>query len=265
MLSNKQVCSCHPHLLFFLFSIFFWPYFHLYSFAEDFIEKRGCCRENYKHNHHDSATVVLQPTSKACADMCNTDSKCTAFEARFKKEIGYKCELHTADINSASRKTKSCKKSTCYIKDGTPAPTPAPTLTISPTPTPTSAPTALPEGECPEVPQFEWEDLRGCCREDVKINHPPAKAYFLDDTSLAEASASCSNACAVEPGCTAYELSNKKKSTSNSDFKCELHDATINSARRNSKSCKRAECHYKVSAVPCNPPNVTELPTTKPV
>lgn len=36
-----------------------------------------------------------------------------------------------------------------------------------------------------------------------------------------------------------------------SDFRCELHNATINSARRNSKSCKRAECHYKVSAVPC--------------
>ena len=38
-------------------------------------------------------------------------------EQNKKRSKGYKCELHKAAINYASRKSKSCKKAQCFIKD----------------------------------------------------------------------------------------------------------------------------------------------------
>jgi len=103
----------------------------------------GCCRERVQGvpkrkqylSHHDSVfstkTIVggtMADAIDTCKQLCNEESTCTAVEVRASKKTrnkknkknkkktskGFACELHTASINSASRKNKSCKKAKCF-------------------------------------------------------------------------------------------------------------------------------------------------------
>merc|ERR1719272_1418936 len=86
---------------------------------------RGCCREDYKTEHHDSAIIwyldgTAQDAAVAnCSAACAMNAQCTAYEVSLKKKLGqFKCENHVETINSASRRTKSCKKALCSAKTG---------------------------------------------------------------------------------------------------------------------------------------------------
>jgi len=67
---------------------------------------------------------------------------------------------------------------------------------------------------------------------------------------MAEATATCKQACEDETTCTAVEVHASKKTRKNKKnkkktskgFVCELHTKSINSATRKSKSCKKAKC-----------------------
>eukprot|EP00729_Bicosta_minor_P000702 gene702-28904_t len=91
--------------------------------------KSGCCRENselgkFTHNENVIVVNILIPNSVsdavvACKQECDAMEGCTAVEVRrFSKAKTpyFKCELHTADINSATRSSKSCKQAKCEIK-----------------------------------------------------------------------------------------------------------------------------------------------------
>lgn len=91
--------------------------------------KSGCCREvselgKFTHNENVIVVNILIPNSVsdavvACKQECDAMEGCTAVEVRrFSKAKTpyFKCELHTADINSASRSSKSCKQAKCEIK-----------------------------------------------------------------------------------------------------------------------------------------------------
>ena len=107
----------------------------------------GCCRERVPGapkrerylSHHDSVIrketidggTMADATAK-CKGACESEAKCTAVEVHASKKTrknktnkknkrnkkktskGYACELHTASINSSSRKNKSCKKAKCF-------------------------------------------------------------------------------------------------------------------------------------------------------
>ena len=72
---------------------------------------------------------------------------------------------------------------------------------------------------------------------------------------MAEATATCKQACEDETTCTAVEVhaskktknKNRKKKTSKG-FVCELHTAKINSSSRKNKSCKKAKCFSRTVA-----------------
>ena len=111
------------------------------------LEKRGCCRQRVSGvpkrkrflSHHDNLideTEIVGGTMANAMDRCQEDclgnDLCTAFEVHKSKKTkaknakkskkrskGYKCELHKAAINDASRKSKSCKKAQCFIRTGT--------------------------------------------------------------------------------------------------------------------------------------------------
>jgi len=83
---------------------------------------RGCCRAGGKKVdvlHKESFSGVNATEANAmCANQCVGDLNCTAYEMT-KKKKGKKnkspkfiCELHDAEIDSASRKTKSCRAAT---------------------------------------------------------------------------------------------------------------------------------------------------------
>jgi len=101
----------------------------------------GCCRERVPGapkrkrylNHHDSMiskTIVggtMAAATAECKEACENEEKCIAVEVHASKKTrnsknkkkkksskGFKCELHTAKINSSSRKSKSCKKAKCF-------------------------------------------------------------------------------------------------------------------------------------------------------
>ena len=93
-------------------------------------ELRGCCREftaKQEFSHQNTATTVALVESSAtaaataCKKRCSEDGTCTAAEVRGqkkKKKTTFKCELHTATgINSSTRRSQSCKKATCSIKN----------------------------------------------------------------------------------------------------------------------------------------------------
>jgi len=97
----------------------------------------GCCRERVPGapkrkrylNHHDSVirkeTIVggtMADATTTCKEACENEEECTAVEVHASKKTrknkknkktkkktsnGFVCELHTASINSSSRKTKS--------------------------------------------------------------------------------------------------------------------------------------------------------------
>ena len=92
---------------------------------------KGCCRERDGKKdlaHQDSTTsVTLAEKSftaavEACKAACDAvaDCGCSAAETRRikkKKVVTFVCELHSATgLNSASQKSKSCKKAACFIK-----------------------------------------------------------------------------------------------------------------------------------------------------
>merc|ERR1719345_222174 len=86
---------------------------------------RGCCREDYKTEPHDSAIIwyldgMAQDAAVAnCSAACAMNAQCTAYEVSRKKKLGqFKCENHVETINTASRKSKSCKKALCSAKTG---------------------------------------------------------------------------------------------------------------------------------------------------
>lgn len=104
----------------------------------------GCCREggtgkkNGGDSHHDSVTVLKYTKTsldsyESCKTECAEDTGCTAFEVHQvgkqnrknkkdkKRNNYYKCELHTAGINGATRRNKSCKKASCTLKEQIPA------------------------------------------------------------------------------------------------------------------------------------------------
>ena len=101
----------------------------------------GCCRERVPGvpkrkrylNHHDSlfdkidiAGGTMAEAAATCKQTCDDEEACTAVEVHASKKTrknkknkkktskGYACELHTASINSSSRKNKSCKKAKCF-------------------------------------------------------------------------------------------------------------------------------------------------------
>lgn len=92
---------------------------------------RGCCREvgpgkgKHGENHHDTVSAVKmyrkassRSALKKCKAACADSPDCTAieiFRKGKKKNKAFRCELHTAGINGATRKSKSCKKATCHM------------------------------------------------------------------------------------------------------------------------------------------------------
>ena len=88
------------------------------------VEKQGCCRQKKgDRTHHDTATVHMLPKSSkskavaACKQKCE-ELECSAYEvhkAGKKKNKKFKCETHVAAIDSATRRSKSCKKSQCFF------------------------------------------------------------------------------------------------------------------------------------------------------
>merc|ERR1711935_1038309 len=104
------------------------------------------------------------------------------------------------------------------------------------------------ETTCPPPPP--WEIMKGCCRERIP-GAPKRKRYLNHHDSLfdkmdilggtmAEATATCKEACENETTCIAVEVHASKKTSKG--FTCELHTANINSASRKSKACKKAKC-----------------------
>jgi len=104
----------------------------------------GCCREKIPGakgklkdglSHHSSLLSTSFTRKKVspktayedCETRCSDTFECTAFEVQSsgkkktkkkKKDTRKsKCELHSANINAVSRRSKSCKKSTCTLKD----------------------------------------------------------------------------------------------------------------------------------------------------
>ena len=71
---------------------------------------------------------------------------------------------------------------------------------------------------------------------------------------MAEATATCKQACEDETSCKAVEIhaskktkklkrnKNKIQKKTSKGFVCELHTAKINSSSRKNKSCKKAKC-----------------------
>jgi len=121
-----------------------------------------------------------------------------------------------------------------------------------------------------DAPPFVWETKLGCCRERngkaAYSHHDTARAENISPATKDEALTSCTAACETDGGCTAVEVTTKKKTTS----MCEFHTSTINSASRASKSCKEAVCMVKVPwmeptaapQIPVAPP--TPAPTAAP-
>merc|ERR1711935_1289102 len=65
--------------------------------------------------------VNANAAKEMCAGACANDTNCTAFEVARKKTkrgkpLQYRCELHTATVNSAARATKACKAAQCFVK-----------------------------------------------------------------------------------------------------------------------------------------------------
>ena len=91
--------------------------------AAPWVRERGCCREKQgDQSHHATAdTKVMRMSSQlkaivACEKLCSSVQACTAYEVHKvgkKRSKRFKCELHTASIDSVSRRTKSCKKAVC--------------------------------------------------------------------------------------------------------------------------------------------------------
>jgi len=86
---------------------------------------RGCCRGDDDASHSDTAIAwvidgsVLDAAVANCSAACAMKPDCTAYEVSRKKIRGqFKCENHVEPINSASRSTKSCKKTVCSAKTG---------------------------------------------------------------------------------------------------------------------------------------------------
>lgn len=100
-----------------------------------FQEKRkGCCREGRGRNakaHHESAKIEtisggsLETAYAYCKGLCESDKGCSAFEFTKKKlkkkhrkkgkKQTYICEVHSAPIDSVTKKTKSCKRASCTM------------------------------------------------------------------------------------------------------------------------------------------------------
>jgi len=216
-------------------------------------EVRGCCREDRKQSHGNTATSWYLTKSSfkdamaICTDTCANNDDCTAFELITKrskrlKSTKYKCEQHVDTINSGSRKSKSCKKAVCHFKVQATTPNTSAPDTSAPTSAPTSTPTATPIAA-------KWNDLRGCCRElNVKkrlVNHV-GKVVPISDKSYNSATETCKQECDNDGStCTAVETRRIKKRKV-VRYVCELHSADgINKSSRASKSCKKAVCSIK--------------------
>eukprot|EP00729_Bicosta_minor_P024096 gene24096-22423_t len=93
--------------------------------------------KNGGDSHHDSVKVLKYTKTsldayESCKTECTDDTDCTAFEVHQvgkrnkknkknkKRNNYYKCELHTAGINAATRRSKSCKMASCTLKEETP-------------------------------------------------------------------------------------------------------------------------------------------------
>jgi len=109
-----------------------------------------------------------------------------------------------------------------------------------------------------------WETMKGCCREHIPgapkrkryLNHHDTLFTTMDilGGSMADATATCKEACENAGECTAVEVhaskktkklkrnKNKRQKKTSKGFTCELHTANINSASRKSKTCKKAKC-----------------------
>ena len=206
--------------------------------------KAGCCRERkgkatFTH-HRTAAKETLSPATKqealtSCTATCDENDACTAVEVTAKNKATSVCEFHTSPINSATRASKSCKKALCKIKAKYVAPC---VQTVSPTSAPAAEPT----------PASAWTEKRGCCRQvkgKNKYSHQDtAQTPAIEGaTSFSAAAVECKQLCDTAKTCTAVEIRQQKKKRR--AFRCELHFATINSATRASKSCKKATCSIK--------------------
>lgn len=152
----------------------------------------------------------------------------------------FRCELHTENINSASRKTSLCKKRTvCGIK-----------MKFAP-------------------PRSQWKERVGCCRERLlrfngkKYLSNPSAAFTsapFNADSFAHAVGVCKEDCIDHTDCIASETRKvtKKKVAM---FACEVHTANITATTKTSKSCKTALCsnilyceiNEKVASQTCQP------------
>ena len=98
-----------------------------------------------------------------------------------------------------------------------------------------------------EVFEFEYTKYSGCCRENWKSVQPYEIENYMG-MDLETADDKCEENCNANANCTAYEVLSKKAKQGNRPtdrFRCELHDAEIDSASGASKSCKRATCNVK--------------------
>ena len=195
----------------------------------------GCCREDSKKGHEGSSkawfltSTTLADAQASCTETCTKNPDCTAFELIPKDRGTFRCEQHTATINSASQTSRSCVKAQCQIKTG---------YENTPIVTPMSAPTTAPT----VPPLIEWVPLKGCCRHQNGANSSKeAERFFLTMTTKVDAEANCKYMCAINDKCSAYELLKKDKAK----FKCELHDKWVNSASTANRSCKQAACVIK--------------------
>merc|ERR1711935_1246301 len=73
---------------------------------------------------------TMAEATATCKEACENETTCIAVEVHASKKTkklkrnknkiqkktskGFTCELHTANINSASRKSKACKKAKCF-------------------------------------------------------------------------------------------------------------------------------------------------------
>ena len=86
----------------------------------------GCCREEVDGktlNHHNDVTTIafdrkemtLKDGETLCRQHCLAEKSCSAAEFSRGKKGPYKCELHKALINKATRQSKSCKRAKCFL------------------------------------------------------------------------------------------------------------------------------------------------------
>jgi len=111
----------------------------------------------------------------------------------------------------------------------------------------TEEPTQSPTDGSGEVFEFEYTNYSGCCRENWKSVQPYEIENYMG-MDLETADDKCEENCNANNNCTAYEVLSKKAKQGNRPtdrFRCELHDAEIDSASRASTSCKRATCNVK--------------------